>query len=45
MTPEEIHSVPLGYLLTPKKGPAREPRTRVMTVSEKHGGVYPLALA
>jgi hypothetical protein len=39
MTPEEIHSVPLGYLLTPKKGQPENPR-RVMTVSEKHGGVY-----
>ena len=26
MTPEEIHSVPLGYLLTPKKGEPENPR-------------------
>jgi hypothetical protein len=39
MTPEEIHSVPLGYLLAAKKGQTENPR-RVLTVSEKHGGVY-----
>ena len=39
MTPDEIHAVPLGYLLSPKKGEPENPR-RVLTVSEKHGGVY-----
>jgi len=39
MTPTEIHAVPLGYLLTPKKGQLENPR-RVLTVSEKHGDVY-----
>src|SRR6478736_7800393 len=39
MTPTEIHAVPLGYLLTPKKGQRENPR-RVLTVSEKHGDVY-----
>jgi hypothetical protein len=40
MTPEEIHAVPFGYLLSPKKGQHENPR-RVLTVSEKHGGVHP----
>jgi hypothetical protein len=39
MSPELIHSVPLGYLLTPEKGESENPQ-RVMTVSEKHGDVY-----
>jgi hypothetical protein len=39
MTPSEIHAVPLGYLLAPKKGQRENPR-RVLTVSEKHGDVY-----
>ena len=39
MTPEDVHAVPLGYLLAAKKGQTENPR-RVLTVSEKHGGVY-----
>ena len=39
VTPTELHSVPLGYLLTPKPGDAENPR-RVITTSEKHGGVF-----
>jgi len=39
VSPEELHAVPLGYLLTPKPGESENPR-RVVTVSEKHGGVY-----
>ncbi len=38
VTPEEIHAVPLGYLLSPNKGQA-ENRRRVITTSEKHGNV------
>ncbi len=40
MSPEEIHGVPLGYLLAPPKGKRENPK-RVVTVSEKHGGVAP----
>lgn len=40
MTPEEIHAVPLGYLLGAPEGKS-ENLQRVLTTSEKHGGVYP----
>ena len=39
VTPAEIHSVPLGYLLSPQPGEEENPR-RVMTVSENHGDVH-----
>ncbi|MEP6623722.1 MAG: hypothetical protein ABJC79_04720 [Acidimicrobiia bacterium] len=38
VTPEEIHTVPLGYLLARKPGAAENPR-RVITTSEKHGDI------
>jgi hypothetical protein len=39
MDAEQVRSVPFGYLLAAKKGKT-EQRRRVLTVSEKHGGVY-----
>src|SRR4051812_16400070 len=39
MDAQQVRSVPFGYLLAAKKGKTEQPR-RVLTVSEKHGGVY-----
>jgi hypothetical protein len=39
MTPSQVRDVPFGYLIARKKGKTDNPR-RVLTVSEKHGGVY-----
>lgn len=39
VTPSDLHTVPLGYLLAAPKGERQNPR-RVVTVSEKHGGRY-----
>jgi hypothetical protein len=39
MDAQQMRSVPFGYLLAAKKGQTENPR-RVLTVSEKHGGVY-----
>jgi hypothetical protein len=39
VTPTELHTVPLGYLLAAPKGERENPR-RVVTVSEKHGKRY-----